>query len=78
LRQYRKIFIFVTHDPRIVLLSDYRIVMREGRIAAVLRTDAVEQALTPAVNRLDDMLSRLRDKIRSGERVTPTELEGLV
>ena len=77
LRQYRKIFIFVTHDPRIVLLSDYRIVMREGRIAAVLRTDATEQALTPAVNRLDDMLSRLRNKIRRGERVTPLELEGL-
>ena len=77
LRQYRKIFIFVTHDPRIVLLSDYRIVMQEGRIAAVLRTDATEQALTPAVNRLDDMLSRLRNKIRRGERVTPMELEGL-
>ena len=30
LRQYRKIFIFVTHDPHIALLSDFRIVMANG------------------------------------------------
>lgn len=78
LRGYRKIFIFVTHDPRIALLSDYRIIMREGRIADVLPTSATERALTPAVNRLDDMLTALREKIRRGERVTEKELEGLL
>lgn len=76
LRQYRKIFIFVTHDPRIALLSDYRIVVQDGRIAQVLQTDAVERKLAPVVSKLDDTLSRLRDKIRLGERVTPIELEG--
>lgn len=76
LRQYRKIFIFVTHDPRIALLSDYRIVVQDGRIAHVLQTDAVERKLAPVVSQLDDTLSRLRDKIRLGERVTPLELEG--
>lgn len=76
LRQYRKIFIFVTHDPRIALLSDYRIVVQDGRIAHVLQTDAVERKLAPVVSQLDDTLSRLRDKIRLGERVTPIELEG--
>ena len=30
LRQHRKIFIFVTHDPRIALLSDFRIIMQGG------------------------------------------------
>src|SRR5512135_1847364 len=43
LRQYRKIFIFVTHDPRIALLSDYRIVMQGGRITQVLHTDEAER-----------------------------------
>ena len=76
LRQYRKIFIFVTHDPRIALLSDYRIVVQDGRIVQVLQTDAVERKLAPVVSKLDDTLSRLRDKIRLGERVTPVELEG--
>lgn len=77
LRGYRKIFIFVTHDPRIALLSDYRIVMQNGRIANLLHTSASEKALTPAVNRLDDMLTALREKIRRGERISERELEGL-
>jgi ABC-type lipoprotein export system ATPase subunit len=77
LRQYRKIFIFVTHDPRIALLSDYRIVMQRGRITQVLHTDAEERKLATVVSRLDDVLSNLRDKIRFGERVTSVELEGL-
>jgi ABC-type lipoprotein export system ATPase subunit len=77
LRQYRKIFIFVTHDPRIALLSDYRIVMQRGRMTQVLRTDAEERKLATVVSRLDDVLSNLRDKIRFGERVTALELEGL-
>ena len=77
LRQYRKIFIFVTHDPRIALLSDYRIVMQRGRITQVLHTDAEERKLASVVSHLDDVLSNLRDKIRFGERITSVELEGL-
>ena len=77
LRQHRRIFIFVTHDPRIALLSDYRIVMERGRITQVLHTDAEECKLATVVSRLDDVLSNLRDKIRFGERVTALELEGL-
>lgn len=76
LRQHRKIFIFVTHDPRIALLSDYRIVMQGGSISRVLHTDTAERTFSEVVSRLDDTLSRLRDKIRLGERVTATELEG--
>jgi len=73
LRRQRKIFIFVTHDPRIALLSDYRIVMREGRIVQVLHTDETERKLAGAVARLDDTLSVLRDQIRRGERITTLE-----
>jgi ABC-type lipoprotein export system ATPase subunit len=77
LRAYRKIFIFVTHDPRIALLSDYRIVMRNGTIQQVHYTDAEERKLAVRVTRLDDILSDLRDKIRLGERLSGHELEGL-
>ena len=73
LRAYRKIFIFVTHDPRIALLSDYRIVMQAGRITHVLQTDQTERRLAGVVSKLDDMLSRLRDQIRMGERITSVE-----
>ena len=77
LRQYRKIFIFVTHDPRIALLSDYRIVMQNGSITQVLYTDEAEKRLSTTVGKLDDALSNLREKIRQGERITSFELEPL-
>jgi ABC-type lipoprotein export system ATPase subunit len=70
LRQHRKIFIFVTHDPRIALLSDYRVIMQNGSITNVLYTDEEEQRFSQTVSKLDDALSNLRDKIRRGERIT--------
>ena len=70
LREYRKIFIFVTHDPRIALLSDYRIVMQGGSITNVLHTNEEERIFSHKVSKLDDLLSAMRDKIRFGERLT--------
>jgi ABC-type lipoprotein export system ATPase subunit len=77
LRKYRKIFIFVTHDPRITLLSDYRIVMQGGSITKVLYTNEEERSFSHKVSKLDDLLSAMRDKIRFGERLNTHELEGL-
>ena len=77
LRAYRKIFIFVTHDPRIALLSDYRIVMQGGSVTKVLFTNEEERLFSHKVSKLDDLLSAMRDKIRFGERLTTHELEGL-
>jgi len=77
LRAHRKIFIFVTHDPRIALLSDYRLVLKDGRISQVLHTDERERQLAPIVGRLDDVLADLRDRIRSGERIDSFETGGL-
>ncbi|MEN6493471.1 MAG: ATP-binding cassette domain-containing protein [Thermoguttaceae bacterium] len=75
LRQYRKIFIFVTHDPRIALLSDYRLVMQSGMVNKILHTDEQERQCALQVSRLDDMLSNLREKIRLGQRLGRDELE---
>lgn len=72
---HRKIFIFVTHDPRIALLSDYRIIMQEGSMRQVMTTDEGEKHCAGIVSRLDETLSRLRDRIRHGERITPAEME---
>jgi ABC-type lipoprotein export system ATPase subunit len=77
LRAHRKIFIFVTHDPHIALLSDYRLVMRDGGIAKVLHTDEGERRLSTLVGRLDGALSTLRERIRLGERLEAEALEGL-
>lgn len=75
LREYQKIFLFVTHDPRIVLLSDFRIVMREGSITEVLHTNQEERDLSHSVSKLDDCLSLLRDKLRWGRRLFKNDLE---
>lgn len=74
LRRHRKIFIFVTHDPRIALLSDYRIVMRHGRIVDLLPTSAEEKTFSSKVSRLDDAMSHLRDQLRLGRRLVGNEL----
>lgn len=78
LRKYEKIFIFVTHDPRIALLSDYRIIMKEGSIHQILHTDQAEQEFAKKVTKLDDILCTLRDQIRHGERLNPGLMEGVL
>jgi ABC-type lipoprotein export system ATPase subunit len=76
LREHRKIFIFVTHDPRIALLSDYRIVMRNGTITEVIHTDDDERRVSVRVSQLDDLLSALRDRLRHGHRISARDVEG--
>lgn len=75
LKQHHKIFIFVTHDPRIVLLSDFRIVMREGTMVEMLRTSEEERELSGGVCGLDDRLAFLREKLRLGKRLFAPDLE---
>jgi ABC-type lipoprotein export system ATPase subunit len=78
LRQHRKIFIFVTHDPHIVLLSDYRLVMQGGSIAKVVHATDEERSLSRKVSVIDDLFSAMRDKIRFGEHLAAHELEGIL
>ncbi|MDQ5988003.1 MAG: hypothetical protein CSYNP_03756 [Syntrophus sp. SKADARSKE-3] len=78
LRRHRKIFIFVTHDPRIALMSDYRIIMEGGCMTRVLQTDETERTFSLKVGRLDAIIGRLRDKIRLGHRLSGNELEGVI
>jgi ABC-type lipoprotein export system ATPase subunit len=78
LRQYRKIFIFVTHDPRIALLSDYRIVLEGGCITKLLRTTDEEKHCAVTVTRWDNMYTALREKIRLGRTLQLCDVEGLV
>lgn len=75
LRQYRKIFVFVTHDPYIPLLSDFRVVMAGGAITKVIRSGAAERCLAERVRAADDVLAQFRDRIRSGGEFTVAELE---
>lgn len=75
LKQYKKIFIFVTHDPRIALLSDFRIVMKNGGMQKVIVRDEKERAVADELRKMDDLLSEYRAKIRAGEQLEEEELK---
>ncbi len=70
LRKYEKIFIFVTHDPRVVLLSDWRLVMKNGAMEKVIYPDAGEKIASEHIRKLDDLILELRRLIRQGDRLS--------
>ncbi len=59
--------IFVTHAPLVSLLSDRRIVMGNGSVRAVLEPDGAEASILRQVTEMDNYLSSLRERLRSGE-----------
>lgn len=70
LRNYDKIFIFVTHDPRITLLSDFRIIMKNGSMDDLIFTEAGEKKAVEEIKKVDDLLLDLRRFIREGKRIS--------
>jgi ABC-type lipoprotein export system ATPase subunit len=77
LRQYRKIFVFVTHDPYIPLLSDYRVVMAAGAVTKVVHSGAAERGLAERVRLADDVIAGFRERIRGGGEFTLDDLEAV-
>lgn len=75
LKKYKKIFIFVTHDPRITLLSDFRIVMKNGAMADLIYTDDEEKEAVEEIKKLDDLMLDFRKQIREGRRIGRQELK---
>ena len=67
LKNYKKIFIFVTHDPRIALLSDFRIVMKDGAMKKIIYTGNEEKKVAEEIKKLDNLLLDFRNRIRIGE-----------
>ncbi|WML66735.1 MAG: hypothetical protein METHP_00188 [Methanoregula sp. SKADARSKE-2] len=67
LRDFRKIVIFVTHDPYIALITDRRIVMKNGAVECVLEPQGRESAILSKLSDMDSFLWNIREKIRSGE-----------
>jgi ABC-type lipoprotein export system ATPase subunit len=77
LRQYRKIFVFVTHDPYIPLLSDYRVVMKAGAMVKLIHSGEAEQRLAERVRAADDIIAGFRERIRNGGEFDLGELEAV-
>jgi len=69
LREYHKTVIFVTHDPYLALITDRRIVMKNGAVSAVLEPGGRESGIIAAVTGMDAIFWDLRQRIRAGEMI---------
>ncbi|WP_321506261.1 ATP-binding cassette domain-containing protein [uncultured Methanoregula sp.] len=67
LKNNNKAVLFVTHDPLLALLSDRRIVMRNGAVETILEPNGCEKKILSQISGMDSFLSRMREKIRAGE-----------
>jgi ABC-type lipoprotein export system ATPase subunit len=76
LKRYRKIFIFVTHDLRITLLSDYRVVLLHGAMQSIVPRAEEERRVASRIGLLDGIMVEMRNRLRAGERLAERELVG--
>lgn len=69
LTERKKIVLLSTHDPVLALMADKRIVIKNGGIVSVLSTSAQESRNLLEIERRDNQLTALRNRIRTGERI---------
>jgi ABC-type lipoprotein export system ATPase subunit len=77
LKRYEKIFVFVTHDPTIALLSDYRIIMKNGAMQNIIASNPGERMAADKLRKMDDVILHFRGLIRSGEQINSQLIEKL-
>ena len=70
LKKYKKIFVFVTHDPCIALMSDFRIVMKNGAMQHLIPTRQEEKNVVYKMKQIDYMMLDFRQLIRAGDELT--------
>jgi ABC-type lipoprotein export system ATPase subunit len=75
LKQYNKMFVFVTHDPTIALLSDCRVIMKNGAMQKLVRSNEGEKVAADKLRRMDEVILRFRGLIRQGEELNEKHLE---
>jgi ABC-type lipoprotein export system ATPase subunit len=69
LKHYHKAVIFVTHDPLLAMITDRRIVMKNGAVITVLEPCGAERAMVSRISGIDAFLIELREKIRAGDLI---------
>ena len=75
LKNYKKIFVFVTHDPTIALLSDSRIIMKHGAMQKLVVSNPEERIVADELKRIDNIILHFRGLIRAGEEINQFQLE---
>ena len=70
IRKTDKIIVFVTHDPVIALLTDRRIVMRNGAVTKVIRQSRSEIWAAKVLIELDQKIGAIREELREGNTIS--------
>lgn len=69
-----KIVMVVTHDPVLALMTNRRVVMKTGGMDKVVGTSEAEKSLSKKLNKIDEFMLSLRDKVRHGEVIEDVEM----
>jgi len=77
LKKYDKLFVFVTHDPTIALLSDYRIIMKGGSMQKIIVSNTEERNVANQLKTMDNIILHFRGLIRTGEEITQEHLNSV-
>ncbi len=72
-----KIVMVVTHDPVLALMTDKRIVMKSGGMQKIVSTSPHEKEISKKLNKIDELMLSLREKVRMGELVEEINLKEL-
>ena len=64
-----KIVLIATHDPVLALMSDRRIVIKNGGISDIIEKNEAEEKALMEAEKMDKALSEMRNKLRRGERL---------
>ncbi len=70
-----KIVLVVTHDPVLALMTERRIVMKNGGITGIIETAETEREVCAHLSELDEYMMELRDAIRCGRSVEGLHLD---
>lgn len=72
-----KIVLVVTHDPVLALMTNQRIVMKSGGMQQVVSTTPEEMSLSKKLNKIDELMLSLRDKVRNGDVIQDIEMDNV-
>jgi len=70
-----KITFVATHDPVLALMGSRRLFFRDGGIAGIIIPDEEERHAMEYIQKIDDLWTTWRDRIREGELLHLTETE---
>lgn len=71
LAKNEKIVLISTHDPLLALMAKKRLVIKNGGVHKIIETTTEERENLAQIERLDTIIQSIRNRLRSGERITP-------